>query len=109
MGRKQIDLSGQNFHRLTVIEQHPFPCSVTRSRLWKCRCVCGKEVLVRTSDLRSGHTQSCGCLHKEGRVRQQEKYSGIYIKAKKEAKYDERRRYVGKLWSLAADSGIEAG
>lgn len=57
-----IDLTGQRFGRLVVIERttnkgdHPS---------WLCRCDCGGEKIVRGSDLKSGHTQSCGCLHKE--------------------------------------------
>jgi len=26
-----------------------------------CRCVCGKEIEVRLSNVRTGHTRSCGC------------------------------------------------
>lgn len=29
--------------------------------LWKCHCDCGKEVVVRQSNLQIGHTASCGC------------------------------------------------
>ena len=59
------DLTGQVFTRLVVIEQ------VGRDKwcgdvLWKCRCSCnGKEKIVRTGNLRSGNTKSCGCLSKE--------------------------------------------
>jgi hypothetical protein len=28
----------------------------------RCKCDCGRECNVRLSDLRSGHTKSCGCL-----------------------------------------------
>jgi len=30
--------------------------------VFRCRCECGKECLVRGADLRSGHSRSCGCL-----------------------------------------------
>lgn len=29
---------------------------------WSCECVCGNFISVRSSDLRSGKTKSCGCL-----------------------------------------------
>lgn len=32
---------------------------------WKCVCDCGNETVVTTTNLKTGHTQSCGCLHKE--------------------------------------------
>lgn len=60
---KFIDLSGQRFNRLTVIEQSgKDKCG---KLLWKCRCDCGNEVIVRGHGLKSGDNQSCGCLRKE--------------------------------------------
>lgn len=54
------DLTGQKFGRLTAIEH-------TRTKsghsAWKCICECGNEVVVQTHGLKSGKTQSCGCLH----------------------------------------------
>lgn len=32
---------------------------------WSCICECGKKSLVTKTHLKSGHSQSCGCLHKE--------------------------------------------
>jgi hypothetical protein len=32
---------------------------------WLCRCDCGTEKIVSAGNLRSGHTQSCGCLWRE--------------------------------------------
>ena len=61
---KFIDLTGEVFNRLTVIaptDQRDSAGSVK----WLCRCSCGKETLVSTLNLKRGHTQSCGCLHKE--------------------------------------------
>lgn len=34
-------------------------------RMWQCICDCGNSTIVPTEKLNSGHTQSCGCLHKE--------------------------------------------
>lgn len=30
--------------------------------LWKCRCQCGMTQLVKSWDLRTGHSKSCGCM-----------------------------------------------
>ena len=65
---KFIDRTGERFGRLTVIERGP---NIIRKEdkkptiTWWCLCDCGNEKLVRVNDLRNGHTQSCGCLHKE--------------------------------------------
>lgn len=32
---------------------------------WKCKCECGKIKTISGSDIRKGHTLSCGCLHKK--------------------------------------------
>ena len=57
-----IDLTGKRFGRLTVVKrvenQGKFPA-------WHCLCDCGKEVLVLGCNLRTNHTQSCGCAQKE--------------------------------------------
>lgn len=58
-----MDLTGQKFGRLTIIE------FVGRNRhytpLWRCACECGSESIATTSNLRKGTSQSCGCLQKE--------------------------------------------
>jgi hypothetical protein len=62
----RIDLTGQRFGRLVAMEpsQHRTP----RGRfkiLWTCRCDCGGEAIATVDRLRSGETQSCGCLQRE--------------------------------------------
>lgn len=59
MGRL-LDLTGQRFGKLTVIEFAGH--APNRKTLWKCKCDCGNETLVKTNALRSGATKSCGCL-----------------------------------------------
>ena len=66
MGRNVIDLTGQRFGRLTVIERaddHVGP-SGRKHVVWRCKCDCGNEVIVRSVNLKSGHTKSCGCLRR---------------------------------------------
>jgi len=57
-----IDLSGQRFGRLTVLERTSARRTEAR---WLCRCDCGKTVVVRGHMLRRGDTRSCGCLRVE--------------------------------------------
>lgn len=60
---KLIDLTGQRFGRLLVIR------CVGRDpegrAMWLCKCDCGNETVVHSRHLRTGATQSCGCLIKE--------------------------------------------
>ena len=60
---KQLNLIGQTFGRLTVIEKTDL--RKRGSVIWKCKCACGKEHLVATPALTTGQSKSCGCLHKE--------------------------------------------
>ena len=55
---KKLDLTGQRYGYLTVLG--PAENIGTRTA-WRCQCDCGKEAVVRTNRLRSGHTSSCGC------------------------------------------------
>lgn len=59
-----IDLTGQRFGRLTVIELHSAAMHGTNRR-WLCKCDCGGEKIVTSSRLLQGRTRSCGCLRKE--------------------------------------------
>ena len=60
---KKLDLAGKTFGRLTVIKE-------TKQRqnrfvLWLCRCKCGNKILVRSNNLTSSWTRSCGCYQRE--------------------------------------------
>lgn len=56
------DLTGKRFGRLIVVRRGDN--DKTKRPQWWCKCDCGnpKLVLVAATHLRSGHTQSCGCL-----------------------------------------------
>lgn len=54
----KIDLTGKVFGKLTVIEK---AYSKNYKVYWKCKCECGNETFVCTSNLTKGHTTSCGC------------------------------------------------
>ena len=67
MSRKFLELTGQRFGRLLVVsrsEDKIFENGVHRSR-WNCLCDCGNTAIVIGANLTNGHTQSCGCLHRE--------------------------------------------
>lgn len=59
---KLIDITGQKFGRLTVVERAG---SIDGHAAWKCKCECGNETVVNGRYIRFGKTTSCGCFHKE--------------------------------------------
>lgn len=56
----QVDLTGERFDRLTVIEKVGEKEKDGNTR-WLCECDCGNRCIVRADHLKSGNTQSCGC------------------------------------------------
>lgn len=50
---------GMKFSMLTVLKHLGYQ---GRMKLWKCKCECGNESVVRTSNLSTRHIKSCGCL-----------------------------------------------
>jgi hypothetical protein len=65
MDKRVKDLTGRTYGRLTVIG---YSHVNGKTAVWNCRCSCGTEKTVRSTDLKSGSTQSCGCLHREKTV-----------------------------------------
>ena len=59
---KLIDLTGQVFGRLTVLQRAK---TVNKRTMWTCKCECGNEITAEAYNLKTGHTQSCGCFQKE--------------------------------------------
>lgn len=60
-------ITNNRFGRLKVIkevEASISPCG-TKRRKFLCQCDCGESKIVQMTHLKSGHTSSCGCLHKE--------------------------------------------
>ena len=53
------NLEGQKFNKLTVLNEYKSYKGVV---YWKCKCDCGKEIWVRSGNLKSGEVKSCGCL-----------------------------------------------
>ena len=70
---KALGLTKQKFGRLTVIKRIEND-KHGKSR-WLCKCDCGNEIQVVGIDLKSGHTQSCGCLQKEALLKRTIKHN----------------------------------
>lgn len=62
-GKKLIDLTGQRFGRLVVIE---LSIKDKYSHFsWLCLCDCGNKTIVAGNNLKTGSTKSCGCYRRE--------------------------------------------
>ena len=57
--RKKLDLTGQRFGKLIVLDSTE---NVGGKTAWRCRCDCGREIVAKTVHLRSGHVKTCGYL-----------------------------------------------
>ncbi len=56
-----IDLTGQKYGKLTVLERVE---NIGYGQVsWLCQCDCGNKTIVTSNALRSGNTKSCGCLN----------------------------------------------
>lgn len=58
-GARARDLTGMRFGKLTALRI--YDAGKPRRVYWLCQCDCGNTATVRSADLLSGATQSCGC------------------------------------------------
>lgn len=57
-----MNLLNSKFNRLTILS---FSHSDKKYKYYNCRCDCGNSCIIKGSNIKSGHTKSCGCLQKE--------------------------------------------
>jgi hypothetical protein len=63
MTKAYLDLTGQRFGRWTAIRVGER--NKHGQAMWTCRCDCGNERSIGMSRLRTGESQSCGCLRRD--------------------------------------------
>lgn len=63
MSNKALDIAGQRFGRLTVLER--VSAVGAHSTKWSCACDCGRTTVASGSHLKNAITQSCGCWREE--------------------------------------------
>lgn len=100
-------LEGKRFGRLVVLCDDGTRDNYKMVK-WKCQCDCGNITYVRTNDLNSGHTKSCGCLAKDINKQKQTKdligqrfgkLTVLYLISD----YKQRGRY--NVWKCKCDCG----
>ena len=74
---KKENLTGRKFGRLTVLEEERSPSNRLK---WRCQCECGGFCSVSPDKLKSGHTKSCGCYHRERAKTSNQKTNSYVIK-----------------------------
>ena len=75
---KLLDLTGQRFGRLTVLERAE---NGNRGKVyWLCRCDCGNTARVEGYRLRKGETRSCGCYMRDRTVETKTKHGGRHTR-----------------------------
>ena len=104
-----VDLSGQVFNYLTVInksnEYYTFSGG-TKVPLWVCECVCGNSIKTYASKLKCGYKKSCGCKnylgeHKNKKYdRAEAGYRAKVSNYKAHAKMDNRE------WHLSIEEAV---
>ncbi len=70
---KLIDLTGQRFGRLVVLERVE---NHGKDPAWLCKCDCGTVKTVSGNHLRSGNIQSCGCGRRDAAIEHSTKHGG---------------------------------
>ena len=73
---KALDLTGQRFGRLVVIERAG---SRYGHSAWLCKCDCGNTIVATASNLK-GRTTSCGCYQREAAARAKTKHGKAHTK-----------------------------
>lgn len=74
---KLIDLTGQKFGRLVVVERYGI-CRKGQDAKWLCSCECGGVAIATGKNLRRGNTQSCGCYKRE-RTSEEKRKHGLSL------------------------------
>lgn len=115
---KRLDLVGQRFNRLIVLEDcgNAVDADGCKKSLWKCQCDCGNITYVRGVMLRNGKTKSCGCVlvdmlykHGESKTKLYKMWLGIKHRAYQYPGFceDWNEYETFKKWAL--DNGYEDG
>lgn len=71
------DLTNKTFNSLTAVCPVEKPTHISgknRGVWWLCKCVCGNEKIVRSTELIREDTKSCGCMKK---YTNSDKYKGV--------------------------------
>ncbi len=67
-----VNLIGKKFGKLTVLfKVNRIGSTGLKKVYWYCKCDCGNYKTIYTNCLKFGGTQSCGCIHKSEKFREE--------------------------------------
>lgn len=103
--RQLVQMVGIKCGKLLVLESAPKHPNSHLAR-WKCRCDCGREIVVSGAALRSGGSRSCGCTtrkHGGSRTKEYRTWKGMKARCHDPlgsgyARYGARGIIVDALW-----------
>ena len=104
------DLTGKIFGRWHVIKRVPNYNINNHQVYWECRCDCGTIKPVNANLLKTGKSQSCGCLANELTSKNLShdltgmRFNMLTVISKAESKYDKNHQ-VKTFWNCLCDCG----
>lgn len=102
--RRSLDLTGQVYNDLKVIEQSDdIVKNNRRYKAWLCECECKNKIIVTTRQLRSNEVKNCGCKNPRNKVKPNQYYGRL-----KTIERCEKIVYAGKLqtaWLCECECG----
>ncbi len=105
-----VNLVGKRFGRLEVLKEDGH--NRHKQLYWMCQCDCGNKVRTLVGGLKSGHTQSCGCLHRERASEQGKKAAHVFKKGVRVGRLTiigktKERKGSSVMWRCKCDCGNE--
>ena len=92
------DITGQKINGLTVLEKTDE--KLFGSILWRCKCDCGKECLIKASQLYTKSVYSCGCQFQRRRNLIGEKFGKLTV-----INETNKRNNGNKIWLCKCECG----
>jgi hypothetical protein len=95
-GTPRENLKGRTFGQLEVVSHSGYKKqkSGVSKGVWLCKCLCGVEKEILESNLKNGHTNSCGCSNRR-KGKNNPKYKGcedLSLRTFNVIKYNAKRR-----------------
>lgn len=99
-----IDLTNKKFNQLLV---KSYAGKKNSQTLWLCLCDCGKEKIIRGSDLKKEKTKSCGCLKKQDKKIDLigQKFGKLHVIEYIGMSWKNKTRNKGHKWKCLCDCG----